>query len=62
MLGCCPILWAKRAGKYLPSQQAFGDETQDDVGTLTIDVVLPGADFFVLQHHIECEATKEDED
>lgn len=58
----CPMLWAKCTSKDLPGQQTFGDKTQDDVCTLAIDVILPRADFFVLQHHIECEATKEDED
>lgn len=55
-------LRSKCASKNLPSEQALSDQAEHNVGSFAIEIIFPGADFFVLQYHIESEAAKEDED
>ncbi len=42
----------QRPGEDLPSQQRLGDEAENDVHPLAKEIVLPLADFPILQDHV----------
>ncbi len=49
----------QRTGRYQQAQYSTCRQAEDDVNTLPIKVVLPGAHFLILQHYVNCEDIEE---
>ena len=58
-MNCC-LYWSQGPSEDDPGQDRFGRQAEDNVETLTEEVIFPTADFLVLQHHVDGKDVEED--